>query len=222
MKVNYSLSFLKELALDYFEPYIIDDPADEPLWVSDYTAFMEELYLYFGPYDQVADAKVELENLVMKDNHKATRFLIEFYRLSSMLQYNNSALHRRAYLALLKRIKNEMVHFDKPQSLNNLRDLVQKIDQRYWERCGELTRRPRPRPSRTSRPIKTKVPRTMTDVKVRVPAIPTPIPIWVKARKSRKETMVPTGIRNPNRTASERTENSPLRNANGAWIASSA
>jgi hypothetical protein len=94
MKVNYALSFLKEPALDYFEPYLLDDPTDEPLWVSDYTAFTEELYLYFGPYDQVANAEVELKNLVMKDNHKATRFFIEFYRLWSMLQYNDSALHR--------------------------------------------------------------------------------------------------------------------------------
>jgi hypothetical protein len=140
--VNYALSFLKEPALEYFEPYLVDDAADEPLWVSDYTAFTEELYTYFGPYDQVTDAEVELENLVMKDNHKATRFFVEFYRLSSLLQYNNSALHRRAYLALPKQIKDEMVHFNKPRSLNNLRDLVQKIDQRYWERRGELTREP--------------------------------------------------------------------------------
>jgi hypothetical protein len=100
---------------------------------SDYSAFTDELYLYFGPYDQVAVAEVELENLAMKDNHKATRFFVEFYRLAAMLQSNDSALHRRAYLALPKRIKGEIVHFDKPQSLDDLRDLVQKIDQRYWE-----------------------------------------------------------------------------------------
>jgi hypothetical protein len=35
MKVNYALSFLKEPALDYFEPYLVDDAVDEPLWVSD-------------------------------------------------------------------------------------------------------------------------------------------------------------------------------------------
>ena len=62
----------------------------------------------------------------------------------------------------------------------------------------------------------------MTDGKVRVPVIPTPIPIRVKARKSQRETKDPTGIRNPNRTASERTENSPPRNAKGAWITNSA
>jgi hypothetical protein len=29
-KVNYVLSFLKETALNYFEPFLIDDPANEP------------------------------------------------------------------------------------------------------------------------------------------------------------------------------------------------
>jgi hypothetical protein len=144
--VNYALFFLKETALDYFKPYLVGDPADELIWASDYSAFTEELYLYFGPYGQVADAKVKLENLVMKDNHKATRFFVEFYRLAAMLQYNDLALHRQAYLALPKRIKDEMVHFDKPRSLDDLRDLVQKIDQRYWEQCGELTREPHSAP----------------------------------------------------------------------------
>ncbi|KAF8521056.1 hypothetical protein JB92DRAFT_3111437 [Gautieria morchelliformis] len=95
-------------------------------------AFTEELYLNFSPYDQVADAEIKLENLVMKDNHKATQLFVEFYRLASILQYNDSALP--------KRIKDEMVHFDKPRTLDDLQDLIQKIDQRYWERHGELSR----------------------------------------------------------------------------------
>jgi hypothetical protein len=77
-KVNYVLSFLKGIALDYFEPYLTDDPANEPEWASDFTAFTEELYINFGPYDQVADAEIELGNLVMKDSHKATRFFVDF------------------------------------------------------------------------------------------------------------------------------------------------
>ena len=32
-----------------------------------------------------------------------------------------------------------MVHFDKPCSLDRLQDLIQKIDQRYWEQKGELS-----------------------------------------------------------------------------------
>jgi len=74
----------------------------------------------------------------MKDNHKATKFFVDFYRLASLLQYNNEALYRRAYLTLPKRIKDEMVHFHKTRSLDRLRDLIQKIDQCYWECKGEL------------------------------------------------------------------------------------
>ena len=88
----------------------------------------------FGLYNQVANAKAELEQLVMKYNHKATQFFIDFYWISALLDYNNQALHWKAYLALPKRIKDELIHFDKPWNLDDLQDLIQKIDQRYWER----------------------------------------------------------------------------------------
>jgi len=81
----------------------------------------------------MADAEVELEQLVMKDNHKATKFFVDFYQLALLLQYNDEALYQRAHLTLPKRIKNEMVHFDKPHLLDKLQDLIQKIDQHYWE-----------------------------------------------------------------------------------------
>ena len=121
------------MALNYFEPYLTDNPDQEPTWLSNYDEFVEELMINFGLYNQVANAKVELEQLVMKDNHKATKFFIDFYWISALLDYNNQALHQKAYLTLLKRIKDELIHFDKPWNLDNLRDLVQKIDQCYWE-----------------------------------------------------------------------------------------
>ena len=87
----------------------------------------------FSPYDQVADTKVELKQLVMKDNHKATKFFADFYQISALLDYNNQALHWIAYLALLKRIKDDLIHFNKPQNLDDLQNLTPKIDQCYLE-----------------------------------------------------------------------------------------
>jgi len=55
----------------------------------------------------MANAEVELEQLIMKDNHKATKFFVEFYQLTSLIQYNVKALYQRAYLSLPKRIKDE-------------------------------------------------------------------------------------------------------------------
>jgi len=70
---------LKGTTLYYFEPYLADDPAIEPAWLNDYKLFVKELLINFSPYDMIADAKVELEQLGMKDNHKTTKFFIDFY-----------------------------------------------------------------------------------------------------------------------------------------------
>jgi hypothetical protein len=220
--VNYVLSFLKDTALDYFEPYLVDDPADEPIWASYYSAFMDELYMYFSPYDQVTDAKVELEDLVMKDNHKATRFFVD----STELQPCSSTTIRLCIAEPIWLCRSESKTKSNPEAYISSetlsRRLTKGIGKDAVSSLVSLTQHPKPRPSTTSCPTKTEVPRTTTNVKVRVQVIPMPMPIWAKARKSRKETTGPTGMRNSNRTASVRTENSPPRNTNGTWTTSSA
>jgi hypothetical protein len=74
-KVNYVLSFLKGMALDYFEPFLVDDPGNEPKWLMNFEFFTEELYIYFGPYNQQAEAEIELEQLVMKGQPHGNKVL---------------------------------------------------------------------------------------------------------------------------------------------------
>ena len=107
-------------------------------WLEDYKLFIKELLINFGPYDALADAKVELNVLIMKDSHKVTRFFINFFWLSTLCNYNNRVLLRKVYSTLPKRVKDEMTHFDRPSMLQELRDLVLRIDQRYWECKAEL------------------------------------------------------------------------------------
>ena len=109
-------------------------------------------------YDALADAEAELNALIMKDSHKATRFFVDFFRLSTLCDYNNRALLQRAYSALPKRVKDEMTHFDCPSTLQELRDLVLRIDQRYWERKAELACKSGPIPQ-TDRKFGNKSPR---------------------------------------------------------------
>ena len=71
-KVNYAMSFLKGMALNYFELFL-DDPDNEPVWLKDYKLFIEELLINFGPYNALVDAKAELDALIMKDNHLLQR-----------------------------------------------------------------------------------------------------------------------------------------------------
>ena len=103
--------------MDYFEPGLSAEI--EPAWLSHFPTFWSELQTHFGPYDPFGDAEAELEQLVMKDNHKAVRFFVEFNRIVSQLgdEYGDSALLRCAYLALPRRLKDEMIHHPKPNSL---------------------------------------------------------------------------------------------------------
>ncbi|KAG6328302.1 hypothetical protein ID866_10787 [Astraeus odoratus] len=67
-KVGFALSFLKGIALTWFEPDLLDDiPGTEPTWADDYSEFVIELTTNFGPHNPVGDAKHQLNNLSMKD-----------------------------------------------------------------------------------------------------------------------------------------------------------
>ena len=133
-KVNYTVSFLRGTALDYFEPGLSAEC--EPKWLSNFLSFQSKLQTHFGPYDVFGNAEAELEQLVMKDNHKAVRFFMEFNQIVSQLgdEYGESALLRHAYLALLKRLKDEMIHHLKLVSLHSFCELVLCLNQRHWER----------------------------------------------------------------------------------------
>src|SRR6266481_2411885 len=114
-KVNYMLSCLKGTALDCFEPALLETP--EPTWLSDFALFLEELEASFGSYDPVSEAEVELEGLRMQENHQALKYFIKFMQLAARVQWGEAALLRQAYNGLAKRIKNDMVHHDKPTTL---------------------------------------------------------------------------------------------------------
>ena len=128
--------------MDYFEPGLSAEI--EPAWLSHFPTFRSELQTHFGPYDPFGDAEAELEQLVMKDNHKAVRFFVEFNRIVPWLgdEYGDSALLRRTYLALPRWLKDEMIHHLKPNSLESLRELILRLNQRYWECRGEIAREP--------------------------------------------------------------------------------
>ena len=68
-----------------------------------------------------------------------TKYFIKFTQLLSHVYWGEAALHRQAYNGLAKRIKNKMVHHDKPTTLSRLRKLVQAINAHYWECKAEIT-----------------------------------------------------------------------------------
>ena len=134
-KVIYAQSYLKGMALNWFEPeLLLGNPQFCPLWMDDYSKFTQELQANFGPHDPVGDAEHCLDNLSMSDNHKITKYVIKFNCHASQVHgYGEGALWHHFYNRLPEWLKDEITCVGKPYSLHDMQVLVQQIDAHYWE-----------------------------------------------------------------------------------------
>ncbi|KAG6325937.1 hypothetical protein ID866_13152 [Astraeus odoratus] len=112
-KVTFAQSYLKGMALEWFEPDLLSssDPEDCPLWMDDGKEFVIELQSTFSPHNLVTDAENQLDHLQMKDGQCINKYIIEFNRLASQVHgYRDGALHHYFYSGLCH----------KPETLDNL------------------------------------------------------------------------------------------------------
>jgi hypothetical protein len=141
-KVTFAQSYLKGMALEWFELDLLSGDLNDQLdWMDDYSAFMLELQTNFGPHDLVGDAEMQLEQLYMRDGNRINKYIVEFQCLASQVRgWGDGALRRQFYNGLLARIKDEISRQGKPTTLSEFKTLTQTIDARYWERKGEVSR----------------------------------------------------------------------------------
>ena len=140
-KVTYAISFLRGTALQWFEPYLLEGMSDNPpVFMSDYSAFQEELRVNFGPYDATGAAEHDLENLRMADNQRIAKYITQFSRLATQVRWGPAALRYQFYRGLPDRLKDRISEVGKPNTLSELRELAQSLDHRYWERRAERSR----------------------------------------------------------------------------------
>jgi len=138
-KVTFALSHLRGLALDLFEPAILDSE-ENPDWLTDWSAFLRTLRSHFGPIDPVADAEDAIDNLKMRENQRIVKYDVEFNRFAIKTGWDDAVLRHRYYSGLAERIKDIMGQQAKPTTLDNTRKLAHSIDSRYWERLREKNR----------------------------------------------------------------------------------
>jgi hypothetical protein len=62
-KVTFALSYLWDVAQEWFEPRISRLTGEPPEWSDNWEAFLDKLRTNFGPYDETGNAEHELTNL---------------------------------------------------------------------------------------------------------------------------------------------------------------
>ena len=142
-KVTYVQSYLRGMALEWFEPDLLNvsNPNACPIWMDSYHQFVSELKSNFSPHDPVRDVEHQLDNLSMKEGQKINKYIVEFNRLAGQVHdYGNGALRHIFYSSLPNRIKDEISRIGKPRTLDGFCILAQTIDARYWERKSEILR----------------------------------------------------------------------------------
>ena len=130
-KVNFALSYLRDTALQWFEPSILE--GTELPWMIDWSEFVRELRTNFGSIDPTGNAEEELDALCMKDNQKILKYNVEFNRLAARVRWGDSALRHRYYKGLPDCIKDILAQSSKHDTLIELKSAAQIIDARYWE-----------------------------------------------------------------------------------------
>jgi hypothetical protein len=138
-KVTFALSYLRGMALEYFEPSLLETGAT-PAWMDNWSAFVRTLRVQFGPIDPTADAEDSIDNLKMNDNQHIVKYNVEFNRLAIRTGWNDSVLRHRYYTGLAERIKDTMGQQGKPATLDEMKLVAHAIDSRYWERQREKSR----------------------------------------------------------------------------------
>jgi len=158
-KVNFAQSYLKGMALEWFEPDLLSGGLSSHLdWMDDYSEFMLELQTNFGPHDPSRDAEMQLKQLNMREGQCINKYIVEFQRLASQVHgWGDRALHRQFYNGLPARIKDEISCMGKSATLSEFKTLAQTIDAHYWEHKGEISRETKssssnpPKPSTSDR-----------------------------------------------------------------------
>src|SRR6202041_3798297 len=133
-KVNFTISYLKGMALAYLETSLLKpDVLNPPAWEDDYSEFVKKLKLYFGALDLIGESESKIENLTMKSSQRIAKYIVEFNQLATIMGWDGHALRHQFYHGLPSHIKDELARIGKPTTLPALKAQAQSIYGRYWE-----------------------------------------------------------------------------------------
>lgn len=135
-KVFYAIGYLRGSAFELVEPYLDETRhLTRPAWLDTFSAFAGHLNSAFGIVDEVQQAERRIRTL--QQTGSASQYYTRFLSLASLLDWDDHALRSQFYFGLKPHIKDDLAHHDRPTSLEALKELAIRIDNRLFERLQE-------------------------------------------------------------------------------------
>src|SRR5258705_6339354 len=133
-KVFFVISYLKKSTLEWFKIGVMEiDPRLALAWHSSWPKFISEICTHFGPLNPTGMAEIELHHLSMQSDSHISEYLVQFNMLASQVLWGDAALQFQFYDGLPEQLKDKIMILGKPESLQEMVNVMVHYDALYWE-----------------------------------------------------------------------------------------
>ena len=130
-KIFFAISYLRGIALDYFEPYINEpDPLQDFDFLEDWVAFVQKLSNVFGSYTPEDDDKDAIVTIPFPPDGKAVTYFIQFVKYQNRIRWGDHSLHKVIKDTIPVRISEELWY--SKEDLSTFKGVINRL-------CGLLT-----------------------------------------------------------------------------------
>jgi hypothetical protein len=135
VKIAFVCALLRGNPLRFVLNELNKPPNDRPIWMHNYKRFAETLVSNFGIVDEVNQARSKIK--MLKQETSVANYWVVFKNLADLTQWDEEALTFQFRSGLKSKIKDMLLNFPDPSSLNELKELASRIDNRIMERYQE-------------------------------------------------------------------------------------
>ena len=134
-KVSFAITLLRGTPLDLVVPELQKEFTARASWVRRWDEFSKALIDNFGQVDEKHTAEVKLQKL--QQTKSASEYWVKFKSLAVLTDWHDEALSFQFRRGLKSSVKDLMINYDKPKTLEELKNLAIRIDNRIFERDQE-------------------------------------------------------------------------------------
>ena len=138
-KIFFAISYLRGIALDYFEPFINKPESLQDFdFLEDWSAFVQKLSNVFGSYTPKDDDEDAIVAIPFPPDGKAVMYCIQFTKYQNRIRWGDCSLQKVIKDAIPPRISKELCYSKEDLStFKGLKRAVLKIDSGYWRRISD-------------------------------------------------------------------------------------